>query len=68
MEKKENLRNEFIQKDNQDLKPGKAAKSESEKTKGKEKDNYSSTRVTISNEGAIAKTVLDSIPKESQVT
>ena len=68
MEKKENLRNEFIQKDNQDLKPGKAAKSESEKAKGKEKDNYSSTRVTTSNEGAIAKTVLDSIPKESQVT
>jgi len=68
VEKKENLRNEFIQKDNQDLKPGKAAKSESEKAKGKEKDNYSSTRVTTSNEGAIAKTVLDSIPKESQVT
>jgi uncharacterized protein len=68
VEKKENLRNEFVQKDNQDLKPGKAVKSESEKAKGKEKDNYSSTRVTTSNEGAIAKTVLDSIPKESQVT
>jgi uncharacterized protein len=68
VEKKENLRNEFVQNDNQDLKPRKAVKSESEKSKGKEKDNYSSTRVTTSNEGAIAKTVLDSIPKESQVT
>ena len=68
MEKKENLRNEFVQNDNQDLKSRKAVKSESEKAKSKEKDNYSSTRVTTSNEGAIAKTVLDSIPKESQVT
>ena len=68
MEKKENLRNEFVQKDNQDSKSRKAIKSESEKSQSKEKDNYSSTRVTTSNEGAIAKTVLDSIPKESQVT
>ena len=68
MEKKENLRNEFVQNDNQDLKSRKAVKSESEKAKSKEKDNYSSTRVTTNNEGAIAKTVSDSIPKESQVT
>jgi len=68
VEKKENLRNEFVQKDNQDSKSRKAVKSESEKSQSKEKDNYSSTRVTTSNEGAIAKTVLDSIPKESQVT
>ena len=68
MEKKENLRNEFVQKDNQNSKSRKAVKSESEKSQSKEKDNYSSTRVTTSNEGAIAKTVLDSIPKESQVT
>jgi KH/beta-lactamase-domain protein len=68
VEKKENLRNEFVQKDNQDSKSRKAIKSESEKSQSKEKDNYSSTRVTTSNEGAIAKTVLDSIPKESQVT
>ena len=68
MEKKENLRNEFVQNDNQDLKSMKAVKSESEKAKSKEKDNYSSTRVTTNNEGAIAKTVSDSIPKESQVT
>ena len=68
MEKKENLRNEFVQKDNQDSKSRKAVKSESEKSQSKEKENYSSTRVTTSNEGAIAKTVLDSIPKESQVT
>jgi uncharacterized protein len=68
VEKKENLRNEFVQNDNQDLKSRKAVKSESEKAKSKEKDNYSSTRVTTNNEGAIAKTVSDSIPKESQVT
>jgi KH/beta-lactamase-domain protein len=68
VEKKENLRNEFVQKDNQDSKSRKAIKSESEKSQSKEKDNYSNTRVTTSNEGAIAKTVLDSIPKESQVT
>jgi len=68
VEKKENLRNEFVQKDNQNSKSRKAVKSESEKSQSKEKDNYSSTRVTTSNEGAIAKTVLDSIPKESQVT
>jgi KH/beta-lactamase-domain protein len=68
VEKKENLRNEFVQKDNQDSKSRKAVKSESEKSQSKEKDNYSSIRVTTSNEGAIAKTVLDSIPKESQVT
>ena len=68
MEKKENLRNEFVPKDNQDSKPKKAVKSESVKSQSKEKESYSSTRVTTSNEGAIEKTVLDSIPKESQVT
>jgi uncharacterized protein len=68
VEKKENLRNEFVQKDNQDSRSRKVVKSESEKSQSKEKDNYSSTRLTTSNEGAIAKTVLDSIPKESQVT
>ena len=68
MEKKENLRNEFVPKDNQDSKSKKAVKSESEKSQTKEKESYSSTRVTTNNEGAIEKTVLDSIPKESQVT
>lgn len=68
MEKKENLRNEFVQKDNQDSRSRKVVKSESEKSQSKEKDNYSTTRVTTSNERAIEKTVLDSIPKESQVT
>jgi uncharacterized protein len=68
VEKKENLRNEFVQKDNQDSRSRKVVKSESEKSQSKEKNNYSSTRVTTSNEGAIEKTVLDSIPKESQVT
>jgi KH/beta-lactamase-domain protein len=68
VEKKENLRNEFVPKDNQDSKSKKAVKSESEKSQTKEKESHSSTRVTTSNEGAIEKTVLDSIPKESQVT
>jgi uncharacterized protein len=68
VEKKENLRNEFVQKDNQDSRSRKVVKSESEKYQSKEKNNYSSTRVTTSNEGAIEKTILDSIPKESQVT
>ncbi|MDF2767928.1 MAG: beta-lactamase domain protein [Nitrososphaeraceae archaeon] len=68
MEKKENLRNEFVQKDNQDSRSRKVVKSESEKSQSKEKDNYSTTRVTTSNERAIEKTVLDSIPKEAQVT
>jgi KH/beta-lactamase-domain protein len=68
VEKKENLRNEFVPKDNQDSKSKKAVKSESEKSQTKEKESYSSTRVTTNNEGAIEKTVLDSIPKESQVT
>ena len=68
MEKKENLRNELVPKDNQDSKSKKAVKSESEKSQSKEKESYASTRVTTSNEGAIEKTVLDSIPKESQVT
>lgn len=68
MEKKENLRNEFVPKDNQDSKSKKAVKSESEKSQSKEKESYSSTRATTSNEGTIEKTVLDSIPKESQVT
>jgi KH/beta-lactamase-domain protein len=68
VEKKENLRNEFAQNDNQDSRSRKVVKSESEKSQSKEKNNYSSTRVTTSNEGAIEKTVLDSIPKESQLT
>jgi uncharacterized protein len=68
VEKKENLRNEFVPKDNQDSKSRKAIKSESEKSQSKEKESYSSTRATTSNEGTIEKTVLDSIPKESQVT
>jgi KH/beta-lactamase-domain protein len=68
VEKKENLRNEFVQNDNQDSRSRKVVKSESEKSQSKEKNNYSSTRVTTSNEGAIEKTVLDSIPKESQLT
>jgi KH/beta-lactamase-domain protein len=68
VEKKENLRNEFVPKDNQDSKSKKAVKSESEKSQTKEKESYTSTRVTTNNEGAIEKTVLDSIPKESQVT
>jgi uncharacterized protein len=68
VEKKENLRNEFVPKDNQDSKSKKAVKSDSEKSQTKEKESYSGTRVTTSNEGAIEKTVLDSIPKESQVT
>jgi hypothetical protein len=68
VEKKENLRNEFVQKDNQDSRSRKVVKSESEKSQSKEKNNYSTTRVTTNNEGAIEKTVLDSIPKESQVT
>jgi uncharacterized protein len=68
VEKKENLRNEFVQKDNQDSRSRKVVKSESEKYQSKEKNNYSSTRVTTSNEGTIEKTILDSIPKESQVT
>jgi KH/beta-lactamase-domain protein len=68
VEKKENLRNELVPKDNQDSKSKKAVKSESEKSQSKEKESYASTRVTTSNEGAIEKTVLDSIPKESQVT
>ncbi len=68
MEKKENLRNEFVPKDNQDSKSKKAVKSESEKSQSKEKESYSSIRATTSNEGTIEKTVLDSIPKESQVT
>ncbi|HEX5892677.1 MAG TPA: beta-CASP ribonuclease aCPSF1, partial [Nitrososphaeraceae archaeon] len=55
-------------KDNQDSKSKKAIKSESEKSQSKEKESYSSTRATTSNEGTIEKTVLDSIPKESQVT
>jgi KH/beta-lactamase-domain protein len=68
VEKKENLRNEFVPKDNQDSKSKKAVKSESEKSQSKEKESYSSIRATTSNEGTIEKTVLDSIPKESQVT
>ncbi len=68
MQKKQNLRNEFVNKYNQDSRSRKVVKSESEKSQSKEKNNYSTTRVTTSTEGAIEKTVLDSIPKESQVT
>ncbi len=68
MEKKENLRNEFVNKDNHNSKFRKADRSESEKYQTKEKDNYLSTRLTSSNDGALAKTVLDSLPQEAQVT
>lgn len=65
MEKKENLRNEFVNKDNHNSKFRKADRSESEKYQIKEKDNYVSTRLTSSNDGALAKTVLDSLPTDS---
>ena len=68
MEKKENLSNEFVKKDNHDSRSRKADKSEYEKSQSKVKDNYLNTRLTSSNEGAIAKIVLDSIPQESEVT
>jgi uncharacterized protein len=68
VETKENLRNEFVQKYNHDSKSRKVNKSESEKCQSSEKNTHSITRLTNSSEGAIAKIVLDSIPKESEVT
>ncbi len=68
MEKKENLRNQFVNKENHESKLRKVDKSESERVQGKESENSSSIRLTSSNEGAIAKTVLNSLPQESQVT
>ena len=68
MEKKENLRNQFVNKENHDSKSRKVDKSESERVQSKESENSSSMRLTSNNEGAIAKTVLNSLPQESQVT
>ena len=68
MEKKENLRNQFVNKENHDAKYRKVEKSESERVQSKESENSSSMRLTSNNEGAIAKTVLNSLPQESQVT
>jgi uncharacterized protein len=68
VEKKENLRNQFVNKENHESKLRKVDKSESERVQGKESENSSSIRLTSSNEGAIAKTVLNSLPQESQVT
>jgi uncharacterized protein len=68
VEKKENLRNEFVHKDNHNSKAKKEDKSESEVSQSKGKDNNLSTRLTTSNNGAIAKTVLDSLPQEAQIT
>ena len=68
MEKKENLRNQFVNKENHESKPRKVDKSGSERVQSKESENSSSMRLTSNNEGAIAKTVLNSLPQESQVT
>ena len=68
MKKKENLRNQFVNKENQDSKSRKVDKNESEKVQSKENENSSNTRLTSSNEGAIAQTILDSLPQESEVT
>ena len=68
MEKKENLRNQFVNKENHDSKSRKVDKSESERVQSKESEKSSSMRLTSNNEGAIAKTVLNSLPQESQVT
>jgi uncharacterized protein len=68
VEKKENLRNEFVHKDNHDSRAKKEDKSEFEVSQSKEKDNNLITRLTSSNDGAIAKTVLDSLPQEAQIT
>jgi uncharacterized protein len=69
VEKKENLRNELVHNDNDNSKSRKADRSQSEKYQSKEKDNYLSARLTSSNDrAAVAKTVLDSLPQEAQVT
>ena len=68
MEKKENLRNQFVNKENHDAKYRKVEKSESERVQSKGSENSSSMKLTSNNEGAIAKTVLNSLPQESQVT
>jgi KH/beta-lactamase-domain protein len=68
VEKKENSKNELVQKDKQNLRSRKAVKNEAEKSQCKEKDNSSSIRVVNDKEGIIMKTVLDSVPKESEVT
>ena len=68
MEKKENLRNQFVNKENHESKLRKVDKSESERVQSKESENSSTMRLTSNNEGAIAKTVLNSLPQESQVT
>ena len=68
MEKKENLRNQFVSKENHDSKSRKVDKSESEQVQSKENEDSSNMKLTSSNEGTIAKTVLNSLPQESQVT
>jgi len=68
VKKKENLRNQFVNKENQDSKSSKVDKNESEKVQSKENENSSNIRLTSSNEGAIAQTILDSLPQESEVT
>ena len=68
MEKKENLRNQFVNKENHDSKSRKVDKSESERVQSKESEDSSNMKLTSSNEGTIAKTVLNSLPQESQVT
>jgi KH/beta-lactamase-domain protein len=68
VKKKENLRNQFVNKENQDSKSRKVDKNESEKVQSKENENSSNMRLTSSSEGAIAQTILDSLPQESEVT
>jgi uncharacterized protein len=68
VEKKENLRNQFVSKENHDSKSRKVDKSESERVQSKESEDSSNMKLTSSNEGTIAKTVLNSLPQESQVT
>jgi len=68
VKKKENLRNQFVNKENHDSKSRKVNKNESEKVQSKENENSSNIRLTSSNEGAIAETILDSLPQESEVT
>ena len=68
MEKKENLRNQFVSKENHDSRSRKVDKSESQRVQSKESEDSSNMKLTSSNEGTIAKTVLNSLPQESQVT
>jgi uncharacterized protein len=68
VEKKENLRNQFVSKENHDSKSRKVDKSESERVQSKESEDSSNMKLRSSNEGTIAKTVLNSLPQESQVT